>query len=165
MGFTIYHNNAEERKLEKGVYEMIVSDCGFAQSQKGKEYLKFELTINEKVHPDLAGNSVNYTIFKAKNPSADDKACDGYLAWRVNRFARAANIPNGTTIETLMDLFEAVRYKPMKVWVGINEFNGREFLNVEDVARSEWTGEVDVFAMETDETATVEDLDGADIPW
>lgn len=142
MAFSVSYKKAERPRFPEGKYEMVIDKTGYANGKNG-EYISLALMANEKVHPELEGRQVYMNLFKAKSPTADDSACEGYQAWQISMISRAVGIPDGQELNSVNEWLNVINHTLVKATI---RHNG-DYVNVTQLEPSE--ADMDIFDTET----------------
>ena len=123
MAFTVDHSQASELKPE-GKYEVIVDKMKPSFTRKNTPCLNLVLTIRNDVS-NPAGGKLFTSLYKKKEPTAADRAVDGYSAARIQAWCKAARLENGRRFESLEELCAALTGALVRVQLQHEEYNGR----------------------------------------
>lgn len=123
MAFTVDHSQASELKPE-GKYEVIVDKMKPSFTRKNTPCLNLVLTIRNDVS-NPAGGKLFTSLYKKKEPTAADRAVDGYSAAQIQAWCKAARIENGRRFESLEELCAALTGALVRVQLQHEEYNGR----------------------------------------
>ena len=131
MGFlrTDYSNTGDFVALPAGFYECIVSEVKIKETSTGKPMLNCTLTIRDDVEQKGQKRKLFDNIVEQEN-----------MMWKFNQVAKAAELPEGEEVETLADFANAIQYKPVRVKVKIEKYNGEDQNRIELWERPQFEG-------------------------
>lgn len=103
MGFSQNNSAANDNSLKpQGDYETIITSIDERTNKNGKTSLNFRLTIRNDVEGQKYGNAcLFYTIWRAKEPTAEDLSVKGYTYGRIMSVGKAAGLPDGKEYKDL----------------------------------------------------------------
>lgn len=155
MGF---NTNYEETKniLPKGEYEVIVTDAKLAETKGGTKYIDIPMAIRKDVGNPQNGGMIFYKIWKKKEPTAADKACDGYSSKQIQSLSQAAELPENKHFEDIDEWLTAIKGAYVCVTVTHEEYKGNP------QARAAW---VNPTKIKSTDFAEITDDDDADLPF
>lgn len=126
--FKVDHDKAEMEfeSLSPGTYEMIIENAMEQVLDNGKEKISLRYAVRNDVDQPSQNVKQFDSIWMAKDGS-------GYVAWQLQRLAKASQIPNGKVFSSLEEFLDTLIGRPIKVTVGENEYNGKTYINVTDI--------------------------------
>lgn len=131
--------NYEEAKaglIPEGEYEVMIQEARMIFTRGGTPCIDMPLIIREDVdeNPRKSGR-IFHTLWKRKEPTAADLACEGYSAKQVQMLSKAAGLPNGRDYANMQDWCDDLKGRFLRVTVGHEEYRGQTN------ARVKWTNE------------------------
>lgn len=123
MAFQINHAAAFDI-IPEGDYEFVITSCRINATRGGTEYIDVQMTIRNDVAQSQQNRVVYNPIWRAKNPAADDAACDGFRARDINQLSRAAALENGKSYSGIDDWCADLVGKAVRATVYHDEYNG-----------------------------------------
>ena len=123
MAFQINHS-AAFNTIPEGDYEFVITSCRINATSGGTEYIDVQLTIRNDVAQSQQNRVVYQPIWRAKNPAAEDIACDGFRARDINQLSRAAALENGKSYSGIDEWCTDLVGKAVRATVYHDEYNG-----------------------------------------
>lgn len=138
MGFRNNFNEADSGNGIKpeGWYECLIVKVEERQTKNGAWGLNFSLVIRNDVGQRYGNGYIFHTIWKKREPNANDAAVKGYNFGQLMALARAAKLPDGKDYETLAQFCEELVKKPLRVKLIHEEWNGNTQERVGDLAET-----------------------------
>lgn len=101
MGFSVDHSQANDI-LPEGEYEVIIGKVKQAYTKRNAQYINVPLIIRNDVDGNQRKNGrIWHSIWKKRQPTAADAACEGYTAWAIQGLSKAAGLPNGKAYSSI----------------------------------------------------------------
>ncbi|HPK26830.1 MAG TPA: DUF669 domain-containing protein, partial [Anaerolineaceae bacterium] len=114
MGFGIDYNQASSAELiPAGEYEVIIKDAFEDISKSGTVFFNVPLIIRNDVEQAYQNAYIWHKLWKKKEPTAEDLACDGYSFKQIQNLSKAAGLPNGKNYESIQKWGEDLAGKPV----------------------------------------------------
>lgn len=123
MAFQINHSAAFDT-IPEGDYEFVITSCRINATRGGTEYIDVQMTIRNDVAQAQQNRVVYNPIWRAKNPAAEDTACDGFRARDINQLSRAAALENGKSYTGIDEWCADLVGKAVRATVYHDEYNG-----------------------------------------
>ena len=123
MAFQINHSAAFD-VIPEGDYEFVITSCRINATRGGTEYIDVQLTVRNDVAQSQQNRVVYNPIWRAKNPAAEDAACDGFRARDINQLSRAAALENGKSYTGIDEWCADLVGKAVRATVYHDEYNG-----------------------------------------
>ena len=123
MAFQINHSAAFD-VIPEGDYEFVITSCRINATRGGTEYIDVQMTIRNDVAQSQQNRVVYNPIWRAKNPAAEDVACDGFRARDINQLSRAAALENGKSYTGIDEWCADLVGKAVRATVYHDEYNG-----------------------------------------
>ena len=123
MAFQINHSAAFDT-IPEGDYEFVITSCRTNATRGGTEYIDVQLTVRNDVAQSQRHRVVYNPIWRAKNPAAEDAACDGFRARDINQLSRAAALENGKSYTGIDEWCADLVGKAVRATVYHDEYNG-----------------------------------------
>lgn len=122
--FDVDYNNAGTGQVAPGFYEVYVSDYQIGQSRAGNEIISLFYTVRDDINQPSRGGKLNYDNFNVI-PSSK---------WRMDAFARAVGIPDGTSINSATEWANLMVNKDLivKVVLGAPNDKGNAYPEVKE---------------------------------
>lgn len=115
--FKVNHEDAkggEFAPVKPGKYEVIIEKAEHKVSSGNNDMVKLQMVIRDDVGQEFQKRKLFDNIVFADN-----------TAWKVQQFLKAVALPDGTEIESLQHFIELVSYKPVKVKVKNEDYQGK----------------------------------------
>lgn len=140
MSLTINHDDAMEGSniLPEGEYEVFIKYICEDVTKSGTIHIAATLIIRNDVEQGYKNKYIWYNLWKRKNPSATDAACNDYGARDIQTLSKSAGLTNGKKYEGLDDWFEDLKGKVIRVTIKHEEFNGQQQAKVNYVNPSRY---------------------------
>lgn len=122
MSLTI---NYEDNLLPEGNYEMVIKSACEDVTKGGTQYISIPMVVRNDIEQKFQNMYLWHQIWRAKSPTKTDQAFGGYLSAQLLRICQAAGIPKGTQFESLQDLLDALKGKPLNVTVYHDEYQNQ----------------------------------------
>lgn len=120
----------------EGEYECMIEQAAESATLKLTPFLDIRLRIRTDV-PNPCAGILFHRIWKKRQPTPADIACEGYVAWQVQSLSKAAQLPDGKEYATLDDWCADLIGRCIRVTVEHEEYNGRKRARVQHVDVSE----------------------------
>lgn len=136
MGFKVNFDEAVSYDIKpEGEYECIITDIKEKQTKNGAMGLNFSLIIRNDVPGQKFGNSyLFYTIWKKREPTASDRAVNGYNFGQLMALGNAAAMTNGKEYDTLEDYLKDLLKHCIRVTLRHEEYNGKKQERINEVS-------------------------------
>lgn len=140
MGFRNSYSEADSGNGIKpeGVYECIITKVEERQTKSGAWGLSFSLVIRNDVGQRYGNSYLFHTIWKKREPTANDLAVKGYNFGQLMAMGRAARLPDGKDYDTLEQYCGDLVKKCVRVTVKHEEWNGKPQERVTDPQPSKY---------------------------
>lgn len=117
-------NNSHE-PLPTGNYEMIIKSAQERSTPKGKETLTIDLIVRNDLDkvPSLSKTNAKYHNRHVFMDNWKRRDGSGYDMSSFQYILEAAQIPEGTTLNTVNDFIKVLANKPVKVYVKVEDDN------------------------------------------
>lgn len=127
MAFKTNNSKASEGFTLKpeGDYEVIIEGAEIRTLQSGTPTVAFRYVIRNDVEQQFKNGKIFHNVWKAKTPSEDDLAVDGFVFGQLMAVAKAAALQDGQDYETLGAFLSALVGKPMKVHLYHEPWQGK----------------------------------------
>lgn len=125
MGFSTNYENIGGELLPAGKYECIVKDAVPASTKNGTPYLDIRFVIRNDVDQKYQNKYIFHSIWKKKEPSAQDKQVDNYSFTQLMNLANAVKLPSGKDYASVEELCKDFVGKCCNVEIEHNEYNGQ----------------------------------------
>jgi single-stranded DNA-binding protein len=115
--FKVDHKEAKGGAFEPvkpGMYEVIIEKAEYKVSSGGNDMIKLQMVIRDDVGQEFQKRKLFDNIVFADN-----------TAWKVQQFLKAVALPDGTEIADIDHCIELVSYKPVKLKVKHEEYQGK----------------------------------------
>lgn len=122
--FDVDYNNVGPGPVQPGYYEVYVSDYQLSTSRSGNPIVSLFYTIREDINQPNQGSKIQYDNFNVI-PSSK---------WRMDAFAKAVAIPNGTPINSAQEWAQMMVNKDLivRVIMGSPNQSGRSYPEVNE---------------------------------
>lgn len=119
-----YNNAGSAGHVPPGFYEVYVSDYQIGRSRAGNEIISLFYTVREDINQPSQGGKLNYDNFNVIPTSK----------WRMDAFARAVGIPDGTPINSAVEWANLMVNKDLivKVVMGTPNDKGNAYPEVKE---------------------------------
>lgn len=124
MAFEVNHAQADNLVAE-GTYEAIVKTAYQNTTKNGKPYISIRWVIRNDVEQKHQNRIIGQTLWKRKEPTAADKAVDGFSNAQIQAICKAVQLENGKTYASLDEWLDDLKYKKAQIIVKHNEYNGK----------------------------------------
>jgi hypothetical protein len=115
--FKVNHEEAKGGAFEPvkpGMYEVIIEKAEYKVSSGGNDMIKLQMVIRDDVGQEFQKRKLFDNIVFADN-----------TAWKVQQFLKAVALPDGTEIRDIDHCIELITYKPVKLKVKHEEYQGK----------------------------------------
>ena len=127
MVFTLNHEEAFEgsSKIEDGTYEVFIEKAYEDATPNGAEFMNFWMRIRNDIKQPSQNQVIFHRVWKGKETRK-------YHTGMINTLAKAAQLPNGKSYNSMEDLLGDFVNKPLKVTVKNekSEYNGNVYENL-----------------------------------
>lgn len=127
------YNAADDDIRPEGEYECVIKDARQSVTRGGSHCVEVCLEVRKDTENPRGGN-IYYNIWRAKEPSRADAACEGYLSSWVQRLSKAAGLPNGRNYESIDEWCGDLKGRAVRAKVKHEEWNGRMLARVDSVS-------------------------------
>ena len=104
MAFSQNNAAAQGGLKPEGRYETIITSVDEKTYKSGSTSLNFRLTIRNDIPEQKYGNAcLFYQIWKAKEPTKEDLAVNGYTFGKIMSVGKAAGLPDGKEYKDLAE--------------------------------------------------------------
>lgn len=126
MAFGVDYNKAPQGGLiPKGEYEVVIKSADEDISNSGTVFLNIPLIVRNDVEQPYKDAYIWHKLWKKKDPSPEDLACDGYSYKQIQSLSKAAELPNGQNYASIVDWCEALKGLPIRVTVDHETYNDK----------------------------------------
>lgn len=126
MGFGVDYNQAPQTKLiPEGEYEVVIKSAYEDISNGGTVFFNVPLIVRNDVEQPYQDAYIWHKLWKKKDPTPEDLACDGYSYKQIQGLSKAAELPNGKNYATLTEWGEDLKGLPIRVVVEHDTYNGK----------------------------------------
>ena len=115
----------ESSLLPQGEYEMVIKSAYEDVTKGGTQYIRIPMVVRNDVEQPYQNAYLWHAVWRAKNPTPQDNAFGGYLSRQILRLCEMAGIPKGTKFESLTDLLDALKNKPLRAGVQHETYQGQ----------------------------------------
>lgn len=134
MAFKMNSSKAQEsgNSLKpEGDYEVVIDTAEVARTQNGKEKINIVYVIRNDVTQAFQNGLIFDSIWKKKEPNADDQSVDGFNFGQLMAIASAAKLPEGKDYANLGELLAELVGKPLRVHLYHDDYNGKMYEKVD----------------------------------
>ena len=117
--------NYEDSLLPEGEYEMVIKSACENVTKGGTQHISIPMVVRNDVQQKFQNMYLWHTIWRAKNPTEQDRAFQGYLSKQLLRLCEVAGIPKGKQFNSLQELLDELKGKPVRVTVFHEEYQGQ----------------------------------------
>lgn len=132
------YKNSTSDVLPEGTYETVIRDACFDSTLAGEQCIKIEFKVRSDVDQKYQNSIIWHRLYKAKNPSPQDMACDGYRAVQINALSRAAAFADGAEFESMADWMQHLTGRMVKLEARHEPYNGKIYVRVGKMMQSEY---------------------------
>lgn len=119
--------NAANDLIPEGEYECIIRQVAVDVTRNGTEYIDVPLIIRNDVEENpRRGGTIYHKLWRRREPTAADLACDGFSAKQIQSLSKAAGLPNGKSYPSMDEWMEELAGKLVRVTVYHEEYKGVE---------------------------------------
>lgn len=172
MAFSTDYDNLGSGMIPEGDYECVIISASQGFTKSGAENFTANMVIREDVPQKYQGKHIFHTIWRKKDPTADDMKVDGFSFKQIMQLARGAELPNGKLYETLDDLGNDLVGKFIKVTVEHQEYKGKPTERVKWINKTEHPRGSTTVSQDSQhqppqrqKQGSVSDLADDDLPW
>ena len=115
----------------EGDYEVIIDTAEVTRTQSGKDKINIVYVIRNDVQQPCQNGLIFNSIWKKKEPNADDMSVDGYNFGQLMAVAAAAKLPDDKEYASLGDFLAELSGKPMKVHLYHDDYNGKTYEKID----------------------------------
>lgn len=135
MAFTLDFSKANGNGIKDGTYEAVIFNVLEDATPGGAEFMNFDLIVRNDVEQPYQNAHIFQRVWRAKDTGK-------YNAGMINTIARAADMSDGKSYQSLEDLMTDFIDHPVKVTVKNekNEYKGKTYddLNVKRWNKSDY---------------------------
>ncbi len=135
--FSVDHKAADDDIRPEGEYECIIENAQQSVTRSGTHCIEVCMKVRSDVE-NPRGGKIFYNIWKAKNPSKADTACEGYLSSWVQKLSKASGLPNGKNYESIDEWCKDLAGHPVKAKVIHDEYKGKVNAKVDAVSETKF---------------------------
>lgn len=148
--------------IPEGEYEVVIKYAGENATKGGTMFLNVTTVIRNDVDQKYKNKYLWHSIWQKKEPSPSDLACNGYSAKQIQSLSKAAGLPNGKKYESLESWCEDLKYKPIRVTVEHDTYQGNTRAKVKWVNASKHPDCKHVWKSKTDDVPAASVGDNGD---
>lgn len=131
--FTVDYSKANQRyNVPDGEYEVIIQGAAFNMTAGGTEYISVKTRVRDDYKQPEQGESIEYPLWKSRPENSKSSDIEGVPAWKIYQLSKAAQLPEGTTIDTIDDWFQALQDKPIRVTTKQDDQGRAKVVRVEE---------------------------------
>lgn len=113
--------------LPEGEYECIIRQVALDVTRGGTEYIDIPLIIRNDVERNpRRGGIIFHKLWRRKEPTAADKACNGFSAKQIQSLSKAAGLPNGKSYPDMEEWMADLAGRLVRATVYHEEYKGVE---------------------------------------
>ena len=135
MAFRMNSSKASEGGISlkpEGDYEVIIDSAETKTIQSsGKQCVSLTYIIRNDVQQPCQNGLIFNSIWKKKEPNADDMSVDGYNFGQLMAVAAAAKLPDNKEYASLGDFLAELSGKPIKVHLYHDDYNGKTYEKID----------------------------------
>jgi len=164
MAFEVNYEQANSL-VSEGTYEAIVKTAYQNTTKNGKQYISIRWVIRNDVEQKHQNRTIGQTLWKRKEPTAADKAVDGFSNAQIQAICKAVQLENGKTYASLDEWLNDLKHKKAQIIVKHEEYNGKTDARVDmtrPTMKPECTHE---FPVEAEQTQQYADISDDDLPF
>lgn len=135
MAFSIDYSQTGQELLPEGEYECVIDRVMEASTKNGTDYIDVKLDIREDVK-NPGGGILYESIWKAKNPTKNDRGCGGYQAWKIQQLSKAAGLQNGKSYQNLGEWGEDLLGRAVRAIVYHDTYRGKKIARISEFSPS-----------------------------
>ena len=131
--FTVDYSKANQRyNVQDGEYEVIIKGVAFNMTAGGTEYISVKTRVRDDYKQPEQGESIEYPLWKSRPENSKSSDIEGVPAWKIHQLSKAAQLPEGTTIDAIDDWFKALQDKPIRVTTKQDDQGRAKVVRVEE---------------------------------
>lgn len=111
--------------IPEGDYEVMTKTVDYNTTNGGTLYIDIPMVIRNDVEQECKNQHIWHAVWKKKDPSEDDLACEGFSYAGINQMLNAVNAPEDAEYAKIEDCFADMSYKPVHITVEHQEYNGK----------------------------------------
>ena len=133
MAFKADFSKAQSNSTLKpeGDYEVIIDAAEVTRTQNGKEKINIVYVIRNDVTQGCQNGLIFDSIWKKKEPNADDQSVDGFNFGQLMAVASAAKLPEGKDYANLGDFLAELVGKPLRVHLYHDDYNDKWYEKID----------------------------------
>lgn len=132
----INYDEAKSEIIPVGEYEVTIQEARMTYTRSGTPCIDIPLIIREDIDENpVSSGRIFHTLWKRKEPTIADQACDGFSSKQVQMLSKAAGLPNGKAYDNMQEWCDDLKGRFLRVTVEHEEYNGQTR------ARVKWTNE------------------------
>lgn len=137
MAFSTDYSNVG--LIAEGDYECVIAEAFSNSTKNGAEYFSVNFVIRDDVPQKYQKKHLFHSIWRKKEPTADDMKIGGFSFGQIMALSKAAQLPNGKAYETLDELGNDLEGRCVKVHVSheFNEYYGEDRERVKWINKTE----------------------------
>lgn len=116
--------------IPAGDYEVMTKAVDYNTTAGGTLYIDIPMVIRNDVEQDCKNRHIWHAIWKKKDPTEDDLACEGFSYAGINQMLNAVNAPEDAEYAKIEDCFADMSYKPVRITVKYKEKDGKTNRNI-----------------------------------
>lgn len=126
MGFKMNSSAAEQGSIKpEGVYECIIASAEERVTKNGAKGLNLALVIRNDVEQKFKNGYIFHTLWKRRQPTAEDMQVNGYGFGQIMALGKAAGLTDGKEYAGLEDFIADLMKRPVRVTLKHDEYNGK----------------------------------------
>lgn len=133
MGFKMNSSAAQQGNGLKpeGVYECLITSAEERTTKNGATGLNLSLVIRNDVEQKFKNGYIFHTLWKRREPTAEDMQVGGYGFGQVMALGKAAGLTDGKEYAGLEDFLADLMKRPVRVTLKHEKYNGKLYERVD----------------------------------
>lgn len=115
----------------EGDYEVIIDTAEVTRTQSGKDKINVVYVIRNDVQQAYQNGLIFDSIWKKKEPNADDQSIGGFNFGQLMAIAEAAVLPDGKEYAELDDFLAELKGKPLRVHLYHDDYNDKWYEKID----------------------------------
>ncbi|MDF3000549.1 MAG: hypothetical protein K0Q48_668 [Bacillota bacterium] len=127
MGFSVNHNEASKGGglIPEGEYEVIIKEAFLDVTKGGTAFINIPMIVRNDVEQPYQGAYLWHSLWRRKEPTDGDLACDGFSIKQIQTLSKAAGLENGKQYADLSDWSLDLKHKPLRITVKHEDYNNK----------------------------------------
>ena len=134
----IDYKGLTESLIPEGQYEVVIKSAFLDATRGGTEFINVQFVVRNDVEQKYKNKYIFYQVWKKKEPSEQDKICEGFSSKQLFKLCQAVNIPAEKEFANLDAMLEELIGKPLLIGVKHGFYNDKKQENVSFMSVTEF---------------------------